>query len=127
VGVEGIERVAIVRIQRPSEPDTLWQVGIRQEMPPEGNQVGTPILYDFLSRSGFEAPGCDDCPLEDLSEPCRRNRILMLRDDYVSSYLRLDDVQTRLDDVQIGQTEPIQFLRDTSRSRARPSVTVGSQ
>jgi hypothetical protein len=45
---------------------------------------------------------------------------LMLRDDYVSSYPRLDDVQ-------IGQTEPIQFLRDTSRSRARPSVTVGSQ
>src|SRR5216684_8695618 len=72
-------------------------------MPAEGNHVCISFLYDFLSRSGFKAPGCDDFPIEYLSEPCRRNRILTLCDDYVSSYPRLDDVQ-------IGQTELIQFL-----------------
>src|SRR6266852_2541022 len=74
-------------------------------MPAEGNQVGVSFLYDFLGRSGFEAPGCDDSPFEYLSEPCRRNRILTLCGDYVSSY-------SRFDDVQIGQTELIQFLYD---------------
>src|SRR6266403_5438002 len=74
-------------------------------MPPEGNQVCISFLYDFLSRSGFKAPGGDNFPIEYLSEPCRGNRILTLCDDYISSYPRLDDVQ-------IGQTELIQFLRD---------------
>src|SRR5260370_2232966 len=74
-------------------------------MPAEGNHVCISFLYDFLSRSGFKAPGCDDFPIEYLSEPCRRNRIVTLCDDYVPSYPRLDDVQ-------IGQTEPIQFLCD---------------
>jgi hypothetical protein len=78
LSVEGVERVAIVRIQRQPEPDTLWQVGIRQEMPPEGNHGGVSVFYDFLSRSGFKAPGCDDFPFESLSEPCRRNHILTL-------------------------------------------------
>src|SRR5258708_30839513 len=74
-------------------------------MPAEGNKVCISFLYDFLSRSGFKAPGCDDFPIEYLSEPCRRNGILALCDDYVSSYPRLDDVQ-------ISQTELIQFLCD---------------
>src|ERR1700675_163682 len=74
-------------------------------MPPERNHVGISVLYDFLSRSGFKAPGRDDFPLEYLSEPCRRNRILPLGNDYVSSYPWLDDVQ-------IGQTELIQFFCD---------------
>src|SRR5260370_13406085 len=100
--VEGVERLAIVRIQRQPEPDTLWQVGIRQEMPPESNQIGVSFLYDFLGRSGFAAPGCDDFPFEYLSEPCRRNRILTLRVDYVSSY-------SRFDDVRIGYAELIQL------------------
>src|ERR1700688_5051527 len=47
-------------------------------MPPEGNQVGISVLYDFLSRSGFKASGCDDCSFEYLSESCRCNRILPL-------------------------------------------------
>src|SRR5260370_42219199 len=85
-------------------------------MPAEGNQVCISFLYDFLSCSGFKAPGCDDCPFEDFSEPRRRNRILSLRDDYVSSYPRLDDVQ-------IGQTEPIQFLRDIVEQRLW--ITIG--
>ena len=62
-------------------------------MPPESNQIGISFLYDLLGRSGFEAPGCDDFPFEFLSEPCRRNRILTLCDDYVSSCPRFDDVQ----------------------------------
>src|SRR5258708_1438431 len=74
-------------------------------MPAEGTQFSTPFLSDFLSLSGFKAPGCDDFPIEYFWEAFRRNRILTLWDDYVSSYPRLDDVQ-------IGQTEPIQFLCD---------------
>src|SRR6266853_6348830 len=116
MSVEGVKRVAIVRIQRQPEVDTLWQVGIRQEMPPEGNQVGISFLYDFLGRSGFKAPGCDDFPFEYLSEPCRRNRILTLCGDYVSSY-------SRFDDVQIGQTELIQFLCDIIEQCVR--ITIG--
>jgi hypothetical protein len=69
-------------------------------MPPECNKVGVSVVYDFLSCSGFEASGGDYCPFEYLSEPCRRNLILSLCDDYVSSYPWLDDVQ-------IGETEPI--------------------
>src|SRR6266436_3439652 len=74
-------------------------------MPPEGNQIGISFLYDFLGRIGFEPSGGDDFSFEYLSQPCRGNRILPLCDDYVSSYPRLDDVQ-------IGQAELIQFLRD---------------
>src|ERR1700676_928897 len=85
-------------------------------MPPERNQVGISVLYDFLSRSGFKATGCDDFPLEYLSVPCRCNRILTLCDDYISSYPRLDDVQ-------IGQTEPIQFLCDIVEQCLR--ITIG--
>src|ERR1700676_2871810 len=85
-------------------------------MPPESNKIGIAFFYDFLGRSGFEAPSCDDVPFEYLSEPCRRNRILTLCDDYVSSY-------SRLDDVQIGQTELIQFLYDIVEQCVR--ITIG--
>src|SRR5271170_6322486 len=74
-------------------------------MSPESNQVGIAVLDDFLSRSGFKATSCNDFSFEYLSKPRRRNCILTLCRDYVSSYPRLDDVQ-------IGQTELIQFVCD---------------
>src|ERR1700680_3079892 len=85
-------------------------------MPSESSQTGILFRYDFLGRSGLEAPGCDDFPFEYPSEPCRRNRILTLCGDYVSS-------DPRVDDVQIGQTEMIQFVCDMVEQCVR--ITIG--
>src|ERR1700693_3258788 len=85
-------------------------------MASETNQIGILFLNSFLARSGLEAPGCDDFPFEYPSAPCRRNRILTLCGDYVSSYPRFDDVQ-------IDQTELIQFLYDIVEQCVR--ITIG--
>src|SRR5258708_24396438 len=37
--VESVKRVTIVSVQRQPEPDAPWQVGLREEMPSEGDQT----------------------------------------------------------------------------------------
>src|SRR5258706_13052695 len=94
MSVEGVERVAIVGIQRQPEPDTLWQVGIRQEKPPEGNQVGISFLYDFLRRSGFKPPAAMIVPLNIFRSraaaiaycPCATTTFPLTRVSWMSRY-----------------------------------------
>ena len=46
--VESAKSVPVVSIQRQPEPNALWQVGIREEMPPKSDQIRIAISNSSL-------------------------------------------------------------------------------
>src|SRR5258708_19896621 len=67
--VESVKRVTIVGIQRQPEPDTLWQVGIRDEMPSEGDQIRIALCNSSLGGVRFKAASPNNLSLKNLSHP----------------------------------------------------------
>src|SRR5260370_39742999 len=93
--VESVKRVTIVSIQRQPEPDALWQVGIRDEVPSEGNQVRIAVSNSSLSGIRFKTSRRYDLSRENLSQPRGRNGPLTLGDQAVPFYARIDYLQAR--------------------------------
>src|SRR6202790_3458540 len=54
--VESVKRGTIISIQRQPEPDALWQVGIRDEMPSEGDQIRSALSNSSLGSVRFKPP-----------------------------------------------------------------------
>src|ERR1700676_806238 len=82
--VEGVKRVTIVSIQRQPEPDTLGQVGIRDEMPSEGDQIRIALSNSRLGSVRFKPPSRNNLSRENLSQPCGPNVPLALGTQHVS-------------------------------------------
>src|SRR5258708_19992732 len=81
--VESVKRVTIVGIQKQPEPDALWQVGIRDEMPSEGDQIRIALSNSSLGSIRFKTPSRDNLSCEDFSQPCGRDVPLALGDQPV--------------------------------------------
>jgi hypothetical protein len=64
VSIEGVERVAVVVVERQSPPDALGQVGVRDEIAPECNQIGVTLLDDRLGATGSKPPAAMILPLK---------------------------------------------------------------
>src|SRR5580692_5917006 len=52
--VESVKRIPVVSIQGQPEPDALWQVGIRDEMPSEGDQIRIALSTSGLGSVRFK-------------------------------------------------------------------------
>src|ERR1700681_1088082 len=101
--VESVKRVTIVSIQRQPEPDTLWQVGIRDEMPSEGDQIRSALSNSSLGSVRFKTPSRNNLSRENLSQPRGRNVPLALGDQHVP-------FDTWFDDVQVSESKVVQWL-----------------
>src|SRR6266436_2979678 len=66
--VERVKRVPIVSTQRQPEPDAHWQIGIRDEMPSEGNQIGITLSNGRLSSGRFKSARRNNRSRENLSQ-----------------------------------------------------------
>src|SRR5271154_6711784 len=58
--IEGVKSMPVVSIQRQPEPDTLWQVGIREEMPSECDQIRISLFNGGLGGVWFKTPSRND-------------------------------------------------------------------
>ncbi len=101
--IEGVERRAIVRVERQPEFDALRQVWIRNEMTPERNQVRVSLFNNRLGAIGFKSTRCDDFPFENLAQLRCRNRRLALCDEHVA-------FDPRFNDVKIRESEAVQLF-----------------
>src|SRR5260370_35986151 len=81
--VESVKRVTIVSIQRQPQPDTPWQVGIRDEMPSEGDQIRIALSNSSLGSVRFKTPSGNNPSRENLSQPRGRNVPFALGDQHV--------------------------------------------
>src|SRR6202521_1187887 len=113
--VESVKRVTIISIQRQPEPDTLWQVGIRDEMPSEGNQIRSALCNSSLGRVRFKTPSRNDLSHEYLSQPRGGNVPLALGDQHVS-------FDAWFDDVQVSESKVVQLLCYVVQQRDRTTV-----
>src|ERR1700704_1223333 len=91
--VESVKSVPVVSIQRQPEPDALWQVGIREEMPSKSDQIRIAISNSCLGSVRFKPPRRNNRSREYLSEPRGRNVPLAFGDQHVPFDSRFDDVQ----------------------------------
>src|SRR3984893_8884116 len=113
--VESVKRVTIVSIQRQPEPDTLWQVGIRDKMPSEGDQIRIALSNSSLGSVRFKTPSRNNPSRENLSQPRARNVPLALGDQHVP-------FNAWLDDVQISESKVVQFLCDVVKQCDRITI-----
>src|ERR1700720_2991971 len=113
--VESVKRVTIVSIQRQPEPDTLWQVGIRDEMPSEGDQICSALSNSSLGSGRFKTPSRNNLSREYLSQPRGRNVPLALGDQHVS-------FDAWFDDVQVSESKAVQLLCDVVKQRVRIAI-----
>src|SRR5258708_38584777 len=108
--VESVKRVTIVSIKRQPEPDTLWQVGIRDEVPSEGDQIRIALSNSSLGSVWFKTPSRNNPSRVNLSQPRGRNVPLALGDQHVP-------FNTWFDDVQISESKVVQLLCDVVKQR----------
>ena len=105
VGVERVKRVAVVIIQRQPESDALRQIRISKEIAPESDQVRVPLLDDLFRRIRFISTSRHDFPVENFPQSLRRYWLVALSHQHISFHARFDDVQ-------IGEIELIELIRD---------------
>src|ERR1700730_9658281 len=91
--VESVKRGTIISIQRQPEPDALWQVGIREEIPSEGDQIRIAISNSSFASVRFKTPSRDNPSREYLSQPRGRDVPLAFGDQHVPFDTWFDDVQ----------------------------------
>src|ERR1700730_3656109 len=113
--VESVKRGPIVGIERQSEPDALWQVGIREEIPSKGHQISIALFNGSLGSVRFKPPGRNNRSREYLSQPRGRNGSLALGDQHVPS-------DTWFDDVQVSESKVVQLLCDVVKERDRIAI-----
>src|SRR5579864_991217 len=115
VSVESVKRVTIVSIQRQPEPDTLWQVWIREEMPSEGDQIRSALSNSSLGSVRFKTPSRNNLSREYLSQPRGRNVPLALGDQHVP-------FDTWFDDVQVSESKVVQLHCHVVKQRDRIAI-----
>src|SRR5258706_54257 len=115
VGIECIESGAIVRVERQPEFDTLWQVRIRKEMTPEGNQVSVSFLDDGLGTIGFESTRSYDFPFKNLAQSRCRNGPVTFCDEHVA-------FDSRFNDVKVPEAELVQLFANVIEQSGRVTV-----
>src|SRR5216683_1146321 len=113
--VEGVKRVTIVSIQRQPEPDAPWQIGIRDEIPSEGDQIRIALSNSSLGSVRFKTPSRNNLSREYLSQPRGRNVPLALGDQHVS-------FDAWFDDVQVSESKVVQLLCDVIKQRDRITI-----
>src|SRR5713226_6337296 len=113
--VESVKRVTIESIQRQPEPDAPWQVGIREEMPSEGDQIRIAHCNSSLGCVRFKTPSRNNLSRENLSQPRGRNVPLALGDQHVP-------FNAWFDDVQISESKVVQLLCDVIKQRDRITI-----
>src|SRR5712672_2117460 len=113
--VESVKRVTIVSIQRQPEPDTFWQVGIRDEMPSEGDQIRIALCNSSLGGVGFKAASRNNLSRKNLSQPRGRNLPLAIGDQHVP-------FNAWFDDVQISESKVVQLLCDIVKQHDRITI-----
>src|SRR5882762_7093184 len=113
--VESVKRVTIVRIQRQPEPDAPWQVGIREEMPSEGDQIRIAHCNSSLGSGRFKTSSRNNLSRENLSQPRGRNVPLALGDQHVP-------FNTWFDDVQVRKTKAIQLFCEVVKQCDRIAI-----
>src|SRR5260370_19171699 len=113
--VESVERVTIVSIQRQPEPDTLWQIGIRDEIPSKGDQIRIALSNSSLGSVRFKTPSRNNRSREYLAQPRGRNVPLALGDQHVP-------FDTWFDDVQVSESKVVQLLCHVVKQRGRVAI-----
>src|SRR5713226_1990817 len=113
--VESVKRVTIVSIQRQPQPDAPWQVGIREEMPSEGDQIRIAHCNSSLGGVRFKTPSRNNLSRENLSQPRGCNVPLALGDQHVS-------FDARFDDVQVSESKVVQLLCYVVKQRDRITI-----
>src|SRR5712671_3398282 len=113
--VESVKRVTIISIQRQPEPDTLWQVGIRDEIPSEGDQIRIALSNSSFGGVRFKTPSSNHLSREYLSQPRGRNVPLALGDEHVS-------FDAWFDDVQVSESKVVQLLCYVVKQRDRITI-----
>src|SRR5260370_3097549 len=113
--VESVKRVKIVSIQREPAPDTLWEVGIRDEIPSDGDQIRIALSNSSLGSVRFKTLSRNNRSRENLSQPRGRNVPLALGDQHVP-------FNAWFDDVQISESKVVQLLCDVIKQRDRITI-----
>ena len=90
VRVSAVERRSIIGVKRKPEFDALWQIGIRDKMTTESNQVGISFLNNRLCALRFETTRGDNLVLEDLAHPSGRNGRQTVFNQHAAFNARLD-------------------------------------
>src|SRR5712691_180673 len=62
--VAAVEGVAIVRVERQVAAQSLDQIGVRREVPAEGDQIGVTAVNDRLRGIALEPPAAMIAPLK---------------------------------------------------------------
>jgi len=115
VGLAGVESRAIVLVERQPELNALRQVRIRDVVTPERNKIGISLFDDGLGAVWLESTCRDDPPFKILrscaaATGCNPSSMSML------------PLIARLDDVEVGQSEPVQLVRYVAEQSCRIAV-----
>src|SRR6266849_4327052 len=113
--VESVKRVPVVGIQRQPEPDARWQVGISDEMPSEGHQIGITLSNSSLGSVWFKSARRNNRSCENLSQSRRGDVPLALGDQHVP-------LDARLNDVQVSEFKSVQLLCQVVKQRTRIAI-----
>src|SRR6266849_3041812 len=113
--VESVKRVPVVGIQRQPEPDAFWQVGICDEMPSEGHQIGITLSNGSLGSVRFKSARRNNRSRENLSQSRRGDVPLALGDQHVP-------LDARLNDVQVSESKSVQLLCQVVEQRDRIAI-----
>src|SRR5580704_6177977 len=113
--VESVKRGPVVGIQRQPEPDALWQVGIREEIPSKSHQIRITISNSSLGSVRLKTPSRNNRSHEYLSQPRGRNVPLALGDQHVP-------FDTWFDDVQVSESKVVQLLCHVVKQRDRIAI-----
>src|SRR6266852_6671760 len=113
--VESVKGVPVVSVQTQPEPDALGQVGIRDEMPSEGHQIGITLSNGSLSSVRFKSARRNNRSREKLSQSRRGDVPLALGDQDVT-------FDARLDDMQVSEADAVQLLCHVVKQRDRIAI-----
>src|SRR6266446_1402386 len=113
--VESVKGGTIISIHRQPEPDALWQVGIREEIPSKGHQISIALFNGSLGSVRFKTSSRDNPSREYLSQSRGRNVPLAFGDQHVP-------FDTWFDDVQVSESKVVQLPCDIVKQRDRIAV-----
>src|SRR3984957_1562732 len=106
-GIEAIEGAPVIAIERQAELDALRQVRVGDELTAERDEAGDTVGDGSLGRVGLEPAGRNDRTLEDLSQLLGGDRPHAFGD-------QVAPFDPGLDDMEVGQFEIIEVLRDVA-------------
>src|SRR5713226_8398461 len=113
--VESVKSFPVVSNQRQPEPDAFWQVGICDEMPSEGYQIGITLSNGSRGSVRFKSARRNNRSRENLSQSRRGDVPLALGDQNIT-------LDARLNNVQVSESKAVQLLCDVVKQRDRIAI-----